>query len=212
MAALAGEMHQGVGDLQDTSGYWKPGSLTWSTLRRSRPSRGKAAKLAVSGAPWAVDSVQRDLAGADQWLSQVAMQPRRRGQPGSVEDAAKISAAPSASESEEARLSGSGSEHIIDHASKEGCESEPEFDYSCLSVPPTYKVRRGTPSHFQASVAEDGKPVPYCRDVPFRSGVAEWDMDVAVALSSGGWCKLCIARMPHQLSEFVTCLCKDTGV
>ena len=52
-------------------------------------------------------------------------------------------------------------------------------------------------------MADEDKPTPFCRDTPFKSGVASWDLNMAQAVAEGGWCKQCLARMPKQLADYI---------
>ena len=68
---------QAAGVALSPEGYWPAGSLTWDTLREARPSKGKAAKKAAAGEPWALREERWPLVGAEEWLRVVAKQPSR---------------------------------------------------------------------------------------------------------------------------------------
>ena len=89
----------------------------------------------------------------------------------------------------------------------EGSADELSTCIEDLSPPPAFILRKGSPAHFQSAM-EDEKPIPFCRDTPFRTLLVHTDINMQMAHENGGWCKACISRMPRPLSEVVVLLAR----
>jgi len=200
--------------------FWQPEAMTWSTLRAIGPSLRQAAKLAAGEEPWSTGMSHRPLTGADAWLSDVA-QTNPVGILGTRPMSTTVAHVPLpvglASATPTIAVAGTPSHRSASEASTgELSEADPEAEEAevvedqeeadvyqeDLSPPPAFKLELDAPAHLQASIAEDGSLVPFCRDKPFRRKPVLEDLDLSTARASGGWCKNCLARMPPALALF----------
>ena len=175
---------------------WAADSIMWSTIRAARPCMETAGRLAARGPPWSTSEPFTALPGAEAWMARVGAAPPRGSGP-----AQELHERWSSSDEEPAEPAEEAQEA---EASKEGSASdvsEPEevFVDDTLSCPPIFKLTLTSPAHLQSSLQE-GKPVAFCRESPFRGKASLVDVDTAVA---GGWCHNCLTRMPSPLSAFV---------
>ena len=171
--------------------WWDPDSIDWATMRAARPSMEAAAKLASRGGPWSAACQTVTLNGAEEWLT-------RCGAPTSQRPPAMATEIEWSDSNETERASVQADQEEEQRASEEEQEEDPEEE--TFSCPPAFKQRMNRPAHLQAFEME-GRPIPFCREVPFKA--KPWMEDVAydVVEASGGWCKTCIARMPTQLTR-----------
>ena len=121
----------------------------------------------------------------------------------SPEDIEKEHSVSEASTSTSSWSSSDCSDSISDHDMLPLKSKEAMFAADQSVFPPVFCTRKGGRSHLQESFVEQGVPIPFCRDRPFKNAVIFDESQIGQSIRYSQLCRRCISRAPQHVRTAV---------